>query len=58
MLCFRMRASTEGASDRVLAARFDMTESQAVIALLGGGRRVGSLDNRVATKDRNSVEVG
>ena len=35
-----------------------MAESPAVIALLGGGRRVGSLDNIVATKDRDSGEVG
>ena len=57
MLCFGMGASTEGAYGRVLAARFDMTESRAVIALLGGGRRVGSLNNVVATKDRDSGEV-
>ena len=37
MLCFGMGASTERAYGRVLAARFDMTESRAVIALLGGG---------------------
>ena len=58
MLCFDMGASTEGAYDRVLAAGFDMAESPAVIALLGGGRGVGSLDNIVATKDRDSGEVG
>ena len=58
MLCLGMGASTEGAYGRVLAARFDRTESPAVIALLGGGRRVGSLDNIVATKDRDSGEVG
>ena len=58
VLCFGMGASTEGAYGRVLAAGFDMTESPAVIALLGGGRRVGSLDNIVATKDMDSGEVG
>ena len=34
-----------------------MTESPAVIALVGGGRGVGSLDNKVATKDRDSGDV-
>ena len=58
MLCFGMGASTEGAYGRVLAAGFDMAESPAVIALLGGGRGVGSLDNIVATKDRDSGEGG
>ena len=58
MLCFGMGASTEGAYGGVLAAGFDMAESPAVIALLGGGRRVGSLDNIIATKDRDSGEVG
>ena len=37
MLCFGMGASTEGAYGRVLAAEFDLTESPAVIVLLGGG---------------------
>ena len=58
VLGFGMRASAEGAYSGVLAARFDMTESPAVIALFGGGRRIGSLDNIVATKDRDSGEVG
>ena len=58
MLCFGMGASTEGTYSGVLAAGFDMGESPAVIALLGGGRRVGSLDNIVATEDRDSGEVG
>ena len=58
VFCFSMGASAEGAYSGVLAARFDMAESPAVIALLGGGRRVGSLDNIVATKDRDSGEVG
>ena len=58
MLCFGVRASAEGAYGGVLAAGFDMTESPAVIALLGGGRRVGSFDNKVATEDRDSGEVG
>ena len=58
IFCFGMGASTEGAYGRVLAARFDMTESPVVVALLGGGRGVGSLDNIVATKDRNSGELG
>ena len=58
MLCFGMGASTKGAYGRVLAAGFDMTESPPVIALLGEGRGVGSLDNIVATKDSDSGEVG
>ena len=58
MLCFGMGASTEAAYGRVLAAGFDMAKSPAVMALLGGGRGVGSLDNIVATEDRDSGEVG
>ena len=58
VLCFCMGAGTEGANSRVLAAGFDMAESPAVIALLGGGRRVGALDSVVATKDRDSGEIG
>ena len=58
ILCFGMGASTEGAYGGVLAAGFDMAESPAVIALLRGGQGVGSLDNKVATKDRDSGEVG
>ena len=53
-----MGASAEGAYSGVLAARFDMAESPAVIALFGEGRRIGSLDNIVATKNRDSGEVG
>ena len=37
MLCFGMGASTEVAYDRILTAGFDMTESPAVIVMLGGG---------------------
>ena len=58
VLSFGMGAGAEGAHSGVLAVRFDMAESPAVIALLGGGRRVGSLDDIVATKDRDSGEVG
>ena len=50
--------SAEGAYSGVLAARFDMAESPAVIALFRGGRRIVSLDNIVATKYRDSGEVG
>ena len=57
VLCFSVRASAEGAYSGVLAARFDMAKSPAVITLVGGGRRIGSLDDVVATKDRNSGEV-
>ena len=57
VLCFSMGTSAEGAHSGVLAARFDMAESPAVVTLFGGGRRVGSLINVVATKDRNSGEV-
>ena len=58
VLGFCMGAGAEGADSGVLAARFDMAESPAVIALLGRGRRVGSLDGVVATKDRDSGEIG
>ena len=60
VLGFGMGASAEGANSGVLAARFDMpvAESPAVVALFGGRRRIGSLDNIVATKDRDSGEVG
>ena len=58
VLCFRVGTGAEGADSGVLAARFDMAESPAVIALLGGGRRVGSLDSVVATKDGDSGEIG
>ena len=51
-------ASTERAYGRVLAAGFDMTETPAVIALLRGGRGVGSLNNIVTTKNRDSGEFG
>ena len=58
VLCFSMGAGAEGAHSGVLAARFDIAESPAVIALLEGGRRVGSLDTIVATKDWYPGEVG
>ena len=58
VLGFGMGASVEGAYSGVLAARFNMAKSPTVIALFGGGRRVGSLYNIVATKDRDSGEVG
>ena len=58
VLCFGMGASAEGAYSGVLAARFDVAEPRAVIALLGERRRVGSLDNIVATKDGDSGEAG
>ena len=57
VLCFCMGAGAEGADSGVLAARFDMAKSPAVIVLLGGGRWVGSLDGVVATKDRDSGEI-
>ena len=58
VLSFSMRARAEGAYSGVLAAGFDMAESLAVIALFGGGRGIGSLDDVVAAKDGYSVEVG
>ena len=57
VLCFCVGAGAEGADSGILAARFDMAESPAVIALLGGGRRVGSLESVIATKDRDSAEI-
>ena len=53
-----MGASTEGAYGGVLAAGFDMAKSPAVITLLGGGGGVGSLDDIIATEDRDTGEVG
>ena len=53
-----MRAGAEGAYSRVLAARFDVAKSPTVITLFGGGRWVGSLDDIIATKDRDTGEVG
>ena len=58
VLCFCVGAGAEGADSGVLAAGFDIDESPAVVALLGGGRRVGSLDSVVATKDRDPREIG
>ena len=57
VLCFCMGASAQGADSGVLAARFDMAEPPAVIALFGGGRGVCSLDSIVATKNRDSGEI-
>ena len=57
VLCLSVRASAEGAYGRVLASQFDLAESQAVIALFRGGRRIVSRDDVIATKDRNSGEV-
>ena len=56
-LSFRMRAGTEGADSGVLASRFDMAESPAVVTQFGGGRRVGSIDDVVVAKGMNSEEV-
>ena len=58
VLCFCMGAGAEGADSGVLTAGFDMAKSPAVVELLGGGRGVGSLDSVVATKDRDSGEIG
>ena len=58
VVCSGMGASAEGAYSGVLVARFDMAKSPAVIVLSGGGRRLSSLDNIVATKDMDSGEVG
>ena len=58
VLCFSVRARAEGAYSGVLAAGFEIAKSPAVIKLLAGGRRIGSLDDVVAGKDRNSGEVG
>ena len=37
VLCLSVRASAEGAYCRILALRFDMAKSPAVISLFGGG---------------------
>ena len=58
VLCLSVRASADGAYCRVLALPFDMAQSPAVIALFGGGRRIGSLDDVIAIMDRDSGEVG
>ena len=48
----------EGTDSGVLATWFNMTKPPTIVALLGGGRRVGSLDDKVATKERNLAEYG
>ena len=58
VLCLSVWASAEGAYSRVLAARFDMAKSPAVVARFGGKGRIASLDDVIATKDKHSGEVG
>ena len=58
VLSFSVRAHAEGTYRGVLAAGFDMAESPAVIALFGGGRGIGSLNDVVAAKDGYSGAVG
>ena len=57
VICFGMGASAEGADSGILATRFNVTKPPAIIALLGGGRRVGALDDELATEDWNLGEI-
>ena len=57
MLCLGVRASATGAYGRIHPVGFVMAEPPTVIALFGGRRRVASLNDIAATKDRNSGEV-
>ena len=58
VLCLGMGAGAEGTDSGVLTAEFDMTKPPTVIALLRGGRGVGSLDDKVATKNWYLGEIG
>ena len=52
-----MGAGAEGADGGVLTPGFDMTKPPTVIALFEEGRGVGSLDDKVASKDWNLGEI-
>ena len=58
VIFFGMGASPEGTDGGVLATGVKVTKPPTIIALLGGGRRIGSLNGEVANKDRNPREVG
>ena len=53
VFCFGVRAGAEGPYSGVLASGFDMAKPATIVALLGGGGRVGSLTGLAATEDRN-----
>ena len=53
-----MGAGAEGTNGGILASGFDMTKPPTGIAPLGGGRRVGSLNDKIASEDSNLGEVG
>ena len=58
VVCLGVGAGAEGTNGGILATGFDMTKPPIVVALLGGGRRVGSLNAKVATEDWNLGEIG
>ena len=58
VFCLGMGASAEGTDGGVLAAGFDVAKPLTVITLLRGGRGVGSLNDKVATKNWNLGEIG
>ena len=58
VLCLGMGAGAEGTNGGVLTAGFDMTKPPTVVALLRGGRGIGTLDDKVATKDWNLGKIG
>ena len=58
VLCLGIRAGAEGTPGGILATTFDMTKPPTVVALLGGGRRVGSFSDKVGTKDWDLGDVG
>ena len=51
VICFGMGASAQRTDGGVLATGLDVTNPPATIALLGGGPRIGSLDDEVVPKD-------
>ena len=57
VLCLGMGAGAEGTDGGVLATGFDLTKPPTNVVLLGGERRIGSLDDEVATQDWSLGEV-
>ena len=58
VFCCSVRAGAERAYGRVLASEFEMAKRPTAVALFGVEKGVGSLNNIVATEDRNLGGVG
>ena len=58
VLCLGIGASAEGTDGGVLATGFVMTKPLTIVAVLGGERRVCSLNNKVPTENWNLGEIG